>query len=115
MGLLSVSKKRRLIMAKKMLDNLTLDMIQCKQDGYGCHYGAWKAMQGKKVVKRETVVPEGWLVCRRCGTPFKPKTKRKQLYCEANCQAAAQRERYKAKRAERKRAEERNTENESNT
>ena len=82
---------------KKELDKLSLDMIQCEKDGFGVHYGRWKAMQ--KPVKIEPQgIPEGWLVCAQCGTPFKPKTKRKQYYCGAFCQQQAQTARYKERK-----------------
>lgn len=84
-------------MAKKQLDKLSLDMIECAKAGFGVHYGRWKATQIPKKIE-PLGIPEGWLVCAQCGTPFKPKTKRKQYYCEAQCQAAAQKLRDKEKR-----------------
>ena len=84
---------------KKQLDKLSLDMIQCKKDGYGVHYGKWKANQ-KPVEIEPDDTPDGWRVCAHCGKPFKPKTKRIQLYCEAYCQMEAQRERYRLKHAQ---------------
>ena len=52
-------------MAKKReLDKLSLDMIECKKAGFGCHYGAWKALQGN-TIKKEEGIPEGWQVCKR--------------------------------------------------
>lgn len=82
---------------KKQLDKLSLDMIECEKAGYGVHYGAWKATQ--KPVKIEPKgIPEGWLVCEYCGTPFKPKTKRKQFYCGAYCQHEAQKKRDKERK-----------------
>lgn len=83
---------------KKQLDNLSLDMIQCKKDGYGVHYGKWKANQ-KPVEIVPGEIPEGWRVCANCGRPFKPKTKRIQYYCEAYCQIEAQKQRDRAKHA----------------
>ena len=68
-------------MAKKKLDKLSLDIIECQKAGFGVHYGAWKATQTKPAeIKKE--IPDGWLVCQYCGKPFKPKTKRPQRYCE---------------------------------
>ena len=103
---------------KKELDNLSLDMIRCKADGFGCHYGQWKALQGEPVKVEEEVeepTPQGWLICKQCGKPFKPRTKRKQYYCEAGCQRAAQNERDNERRKkyyreyqERKRKEQKN-------
>lgn len=82
---------------KKQLDKLSLDMIQCEKDGYGVHYGAWKAAQTPVQIGPKGT-PEGWLVCAWCGKPFKPKTKRLQKYCEAYCQAEAQKARERQKR-----------------
>ena len=83
---------------KRELDKLSLDMIECEKAGYGCHYGAWKATQSP--VQIEKKVPDGWLVCKNCGKPFKPKTKRKQLFCEIACQKEAYKEKYKEKKTE---------------
>ena len=99
---------------KKQLDKLSLDMIQCKKDGFGVHYGAWKATQ-KPVEIEKPALPEGWRVCEWCGKPFKPKTKRPTKYCEVYCQNEAQRERYRQRNANYMRNyRERNALNESN-
>lgn len=85
---------------KKELDKLSLDMIQCKKDGYGCHYGAWYAAQNRPVViEKKGDIPEGCKICIRCGKPFMPKkfSNGKQIYCDVTCQRAAQRERDKDK------------------
>lgn len=83
---------------KKQLDKLSLDMIQCEKDGFGVRYGKWKAAQTPVKIEPKGL-PDGWKKCAYCGKPFKPKTKRIQYYCEANCQVAAQREKDKDKRA----------------
>lgn len=80
---------------KKELDNLSKDMIRCKADGFGCHYGQWKVSNWNTKDRVEEITPQGWLICKYCGKPFKPRTKRKQLYCEAVCQSQAQREKRK--------------------
>ena len=66
-------------MAKKKLDNIDLEMIQCEKDGYGVHYGWWKATQ-------ERIAPptEVTRICAFCGKPFVPKTP-KQKYCDKVC------------------------------
>lgn len=74
-------------------DKLALDMMQCKADGYGCHYGHWKAAQDPVQIVKKQEVPEGWRVCEWCGKPYKPKTKRAQKYCEPYCATQALRER----------------------
>ena len=43
---------------KKKLDKLSLDMIECKKAGYGCHYGAWKATQDRLVAIQKKKIPE---------------------------------------------------------
>lgn len=87
---------------KKEPDKLALDMIQCKKDGFGCHYGAWKAAQDNpvKIEKEENEIPDGWRVCEWCGKPYKPKTKRPQKYCECACQYEAAKERGRKKHTE---------------
>ena len=74
-------------MAKKKLDNIDLEMIQCEKDGYGVHYGWWKAKQ--PVVEPEPQpIPDDWKTCAFCGKPFKPKTG-KQKYCDSVCSISA--------------------------
>lgn len=84
---------------KKQLDKLSLDMIQCKRDGFGVHYGAWKATQ-VPVKTEEPPLPDDWRICAWCGKPFKLKTKRNKIYCECFCQIEAQRERDREKHAQ---------------
>lgn len=85
---------------KKERDKLSLDMIECKKAGYGCHYGDWYAAQNRPVIiEKKTVVPDGYNVCPRCGKVFKPKTS-KHIYCEVGCQRASHRERNKDKYSE---------------
>lgn len=72
-------------MAKKP-DKLALDMIQCKKDGYGCRYGAWKATQPPETVD-ESIALRGLKACKRCGKLFKPRTT--QVYCNDECQYLA--------------------------
>lgn len=69
-------------------------------------YGKWKGLQyerDKEAQSREKKIPEGWLICKYCGKPFKPKTKRSQFYCEAVCQMEAQKQRDREKLASYKR------------
>ena len=77
---------------KKEPDKLALEMMQCVKDGYGCHYGAWKAMQDRPVViePKPGEIPEGWLVCKFCRKPFKPRKGTRQVYCDIYCQHRAQ-------------------------
>lgn len=74
---------------KKDLSKLDLDLIQCEKDGFGCHYGKWKATQ-------EPINPilKNANICKYCGKPFVPHKQKNQLYCDINCQ----REAYKEKR-----------------
>ena len=78
-------------MARKM-DKLAQDMIQCNKDGYGCHYGKWKAMQ--EPVMAEKKIPEGWKVCPWCKKAFKPVNG--QRYCELYCRTQAYAEKTRA-------------------
>lgn len=105
---------------KKELDNLSLDMIQCKADGFGCNYGKWKVWQTYPArEKKPEEFPERWKICPQCGNYFNPSNKGRQIYCNIDCQKRAQRARDKGKYREyyrsfmeRKRAE-RKKENES--
>lgn len=77
----------------KEMDNISKQMIQCKKDGFGCHYGAWKAVQDPVPIDKPQDLPEGWRICAWCGKPFKIRSSKKQIYCEIYCQKAAQKER----------------------
>lgn len=81
---------------ERKLDNLSLDMIQCEKDGYGVHYGAWKATQPIAKPNSVEVLPDGWKTCAYCGKPFKPKVPY-QKYCDAVCCYDAQEKRYQTK------------------
>lgn len=88
---------------KKEPDKLAQDAAAALAAGMS--YGKWKAMQGNPVViKKQEIVPDGWLICKHCGEPFKPKTKRKQFYCGAWCQSTASRERNEEKLKEYRKA-----------
>ena len=102
---------------KKEMDNLAKDAAVALAAGMS--YGKWKAMQDFPVVieketgrilvldkpavieKKAEEIPESWRTCKRCGKPFKPnKFGRTQVYCEYECQRAAQMERNRAKMRE---------------
>ena len=74
---------------KKETDKLLLDMIQCEKDGFGVHYGRWKAMQNPVKVVKEEEIPEGWCRCQHCGRIFKPTIKRPQKFCDYVCRREA--------------------------
>ena len=86
---------------KKELDKLSRDMIQCEKDGFGVHYGAWKATQERQTeFKRKEYEPRfGWGICGYCGNRF-PKEHGKQLYCDSVCQRSKQIEKDREKRKE---------------
>lgn len=84
-------------MAKtKEPDRLAKDVAAALASGMS--YGRWKALQKRVEIKKKEEIPEGWLVCKNCGKPFKPKSKRPQLYCEASCQVEAERVRNRERR-----------------
>jgi hypothetical protein len=87
-------------MAKKIeMDNLAKDAA--KALAADMSYGRWKALHPyTKDIEEEPAVPEGLPICKRCGKPFKPRTYRKQMYCEYECQQAAAKERDNEKRKE---------------
>ena len=71
------------------MDKLTMDCAKAKAAGLS--YGQWRALQ--KPEKVEKGIPEGWRVCAYCGKPYKPTTRRPQLYCEIYCRERASWER----------------------
>jgi hypothetical protein len=80
---------RRMTMArkKKELDNLSKDMIQCAKDGFGCHYGRWKATQPIVAVVKDDTLPDGWKLCEYCGKPFKGISPKR--FCDVLCRNKA--------------------------
>ena len=66
-------------MAKRKLDKLSQEMLQCEADGFGVSYGKWKAKQPVYVEPEKEM-----RVCAFCGKPFIPKTP-KQKYCDKVC------------------------------
>ena len=85
-------------MARKKVDKLAQDVHQAIAAGMS--YGRWKALQ--QPVKVEQGIPEGWLVCANCGKAFKPKTKKKQSYCDVTCQKQAYEEKLRQQKIERR-------------
>lgn len=86
------------------MDNLSKCMIRCKAEGYGCHYGAWRADQGDTLEIDGVGLPAGWKKCEWCGKPFKPINQ--QRFCEAYCQQQAAYARYRKKQEEARKKEE---------
>ena len=74
-------------MAKKKLDKLALDMIQCKKDGFGVHYGAWRAAQYEKnPYKPIPEKPKGYEhTCLNCGKEFYSDRNNNRKYCSEQC------------------------------
>ena len=71
---------------EKEMDNLARDMIQCKKDGYGCHYGHWKAAQpAVQIPRKEDPTEIKISVCAYCGCEFHPYDNRKRIYCGDRC------------------------------
>lgn len=79
---------------KVKLDKLSLDMIQCEKDGYGVHYGAWRAAQDAKKVlsppQAECKQPEGYRhICQKCGKEFYTQNKKPRKFCSDQCREAS--------------------------
>lgn len=74
------------------MDNLSKDMLRCKADGFGCHYGHWKALQAEKDVQ---AIPST-AKCKYCGGEFAPR-RRNQLYCSDVCKYNRKYERDRAR------------------
>lgn len=71
------------------MDNLSRCMIQCKADGFGFRYGAWRATKGMEpVFEVDVVIPEGWKKCEHCDEVYKP-SRSDQKFCGAYCQSQA--------------------------
>ena len=68
------------------MDNLARNMIQCEADGFGVHYGKWKATQPVVEIQKPEI-PEGWKKCEYCGKPFKPI--RGKRFCDVDCRRKA--------------------------
>lgn len=73
---------------KKDLSPLDLDLIQCEKDGFGCHYGKWKATQEQKL----RIIPAGVQFCQHCGKPFVRRFNKAQKFCDAHCRDEAYKE-----------------------
>lgn len=68
------------------MDNLSMEMIQCRKDGFGCHYGQWKAQQERKPIKPVKVETEGTKrICEYCGKEFVYFTKHNRKFCGDIC------------------------------
>ena len=84
------------------MDKLALDMIQCKKDGFGVHYGAWRAAQYEKNkgMTPPPAKPKGYKhTCLNCGVEFYTKVNRHQKYCCEQCRREAYYHRKKAEEA----------------
>ena len=83
------------------MDNLDRCMILCEKEGFGVHYGAWRATKGiEPVFEVEVKIPEGWKACLYCGKIFKPAKRSDQKFCDAVCQSKASNKRFKRKKKE---------------
>lgn len=71
---------------KVPMDKLALDMIQCKKDGFGVHYGAWRAAQYEKNKGTTPAKHQGYKhTCLNCGKEFYSKVNRVRKYCCDQC------------------------------
>ena len=72
---------------KAPMDKLSLDMIQCEKDGFGVHYGAWRAAQYEKNGGMPQIQKRNGYkrICINCGKEFYVKTNRVQKYCDEFC------------------------------
>lgn len=68
-------------------DKLSLDMIQCEKDGFGVHYGAWRAAQYEKNGGMPPIQkPKGYKhTCLNCGNEFYAKANKLRKYCSEFC------------------------------
>ena len=71
---------------KGKIDKLAQDMIQRQKDGFGVHYGAWRAAQYEKNKGMTTEKPKGYKhTCLHCGKEFYSKVNRGRKYCCEQC------------------------------
>ena len=71
---------------KVKLDKLSQDMIQCVKDGFGVHYGAWRAAQYEKNKGMTPAKPKGYKhTCLNCGKEFYSKVNRVRKFCCDSC------------------------------
>lgn len=71
---------------KGKLDKLSLDVIQCEKDGFGVHYGAWRAAQYEKGKGMTPAKPQGYKhTCLNCGNEFYSKANKPRKYCSEQC------------------------------
>lgn len=80
------------------MDNLSKDMIACKEAGFGVHYGKWKATQPVKTtkIKAEEPAPNPVVVkpvvtkrrCAQCNKEFVSK-QRRRMFCSNKCSSLA--------------------------
>jgi hypothetical protein len=85
---------------KKKMDKLSQDAADALAASMS--YGKWKSMQRDsetpgKTAQAKAPISKETLMCKWCCKPFMPKTKRVQLYCSDDCQAAAYRARNREK------------------
>lgn len=78
---------------KVKLDKLSLDMIQCEKDGYGVHYGAWRAAQEAKKAQTPPQAkcdqPERYkYICQKCGKEFYATNGKPRKFCSDQCRSA---------------------------
>lgn len=70
---------------KAKLDKLSLDMIQCEKDGFGVHYGAWRAAQYENGIVNMPK-PKGYQhICLHCGKEFYSQRNGARKYCSESC------------------------------
>jgi hypothetical protein len=66
------------------MDNLSKDMVACREAGFGCHYGAWKATQ-KPVKTIPLPTDKNETRCLNCGRIIIQRSRRPLKYCDAQC------------------------------
>lgn len=76
---------------KKDLSPLDLDLIQCVKDGFGCHYGKWKATQEQKKIEPEQPNKFPVRICEYCCKEFTRKHFRPVRFCSDECRDSSYR------------------------
>jgi hypothetical protein len=88
----------------KETNPIILDMRQCEKDGYGVHYGWWRAAGHKRNNEAESLREYETRICKRCGKRFSMEGRNAaSLYCSPECQQKMQAERHYKKMKNKKR------------
>lgn len=93
------------------MDQLAKDMVQCKADGYGCHYGAWHAavkepqmaLPEERYPKKKPAEKSDRPRCIVCGAEI-PKESKHKVTCGHTCADVRRRQQAQERKERRRQA-----------